>query len=326
MRDALLADFAAIAGVEVVTTCDPRVPLSSALVTVHEAQHPGSEWSLFERLCRECDAVYVLAPELDGELLRRCRLADSLNRRPLNCTPAAVELCGDKLALSDHLLKRGVPTIPAALRSDEIELPLVIKRRDGAGSQEIRLCRTRDELQSTPARDHFICQPYVAGRTLSVAAFVDAATGEPTDILPVAEQHLSDDGEFRYLGGAIPARRLPEFPELDQNIRMLIRETCRAVPGLRGYVGFDLIAPDTEPAGPVLVEINPRLTTSYVGYRRLTPGNLAGKLLDGSIELPFDDPLAARVEFTADGTVTWQPPEPRRSSAAPQSRGSIRRT
>ena len=45
-----------------------------------------------------------------------------------------------------------------------------------------------------------------------------------------------------------------------------------AIPGLWGYVGVDLI--DT-PAGPVVLEINPRLTTSYCGLGGVLGVNLA---------------------------------------------------
>jgi predicted ATP-grasp superfamily ATP-dependent carboligase len=44
----------------------------------------------------------------------------------------------------------------------------------------------------------------------------------------------------------------------------LAREIAAAMPGLWGIVGVDLIAAEQ---GPLLLEINPRLTTSYVGLR-----------------------------------------------------------
>ena len=54
---------------------------------------------------------------------------------------------------------------------------------------------------------------------------------------------------------------------------------CRSIPGLRGYVGVDLIIPSAESGRPVVVEINPRLTTSYLGYRALAENNLAEWML-----------------------------------------------
>jgi predicted ATP-grasp superfamily ATP-dependent carboligase len=76
------------------------------------------------------------------------------------------------------------------------------------------------------------------------------------------------------------------------------------VPGLRGYVGVDLIVPDDNPDRPIVVEINPRLTTSYIGYRRLTDDNLAARMLDADASPP---PIAWRegfVTFDAAGNTS----------------------
>jgi hypothetical protein len=55
-----------------------------------------------------------------------------------------------------------------------------------------------------------------------------------------------------------------------------------------GFVGFDLIASAGKPRVRIL-EANPRLTTSYVGYRRLTHENLAARMLFADVEAePID--------------------------------------
>jgi predicted ATP-grasp superfamily ATP-dependent carboligase len=111
------------------------------------------------------------------------------------------------------------------------------------------------------------------------------------------------DGRFAYLGGTIPAPRAGEE-----------RTLCRAVasvPGLRGFVGVDFIK--ERPSGKVIVlEINPRPTTSYVGLARLLPaGTLASawiETLEGSRN-GESDALARVVHacdgftFEADGTI-----------------------
>ena len=50
-----------------------------------------------------------------------------------------------------------------------------------------------------------------------------------------------------------------------------------ALPGLRGFVGIDVIA--SEGHAPVLIEINPRLTCAYVGLSRRLGRNLAREML-----------------------------------------------
>ena len=61
-----------------------------------------------------------------------------------------------------------------------------------------------------------------------------------------------------------------------------------------------------EPSGAddVVIEINPRLTTSYVGLRAATDGNLAAAMLavaqGQATSLSF---RPDRIEFDSDGTV-----------------------
>ena len=67
--------------------------------------------------------------------------------------------------------------------------------------------------------------------------------------------------------------------------------TCRALPGLRGYIGVDVILTESE---AVVIEVNPRLTTSYLGVRaalawRRGGANIAGLVIaacDGRAPAP----------------------------------------
>jgi predicted ATP-grasp superfamily ATP-dependent carboligase len=49
------------------------------------------------------------------------------------------------------------------------------------------------------------------------------------------------------------------------------------VPGLRGYVGIDLVWHPQR--GPVLIEINPRVTMAYVGLSAALDRNLAAAVI-----------------------------------------------
>jgi predicted ATP-grasp superfamily ATP-dependent carboligase len=182
------------------------------------------------------------------------------------------------------------------------QFPLVVKPRDGAGSQDtFFVCDERDFLRldeilrTTFGRPReAIVQPYVAGRSLSVAAIVDGVSGS-VQIFPTGQQHQSDDGRFQYRGGAIPAR-LPASVD----IAGLVTRVCRSIRGLSGYIGFDLILPADSPQ-PLFVEANPRLTTSYLGYRALAEENLAARILQPA---RADNPIAWKVEtivFKPDG-------------------------
>ena len=123
--------------------------------------------------------------------------------------------------------------------------------------------------------------------------------------LPACRQRLSDDGRFRYLGGSCPLE-----PALARRATSLAIRAIRSLADPLGYLGVDLVlGADPNGQDDVVIEINPRLTTSYVGLRAIASGNLAAAMLavaEGrTASLSFGD---GAVEFDADGTVRRLPP------------------
>lgn len=62
-----------------------------------------------------------------------------------------------------------------------------------------------------------------------------------------------------------------------QPLRRLAAQVARHVPGLRGFVGIDLVW--HAHFGPVLIEINPRVTCAYPGLSARLGRNLAGEIV-----------------------------------------------
>lgn len=250
MRDAVLDDVRHLPGVESVTTEDA---------------------ASYRRLARTADYTLVIAPEIGGELFALCRQVEEDGGQLLGPSSAAVALAADKLRLAEHLRARGVAT-PACVPADSsvsFPFPRVCKARDGAGSLATYL--VRDAVGWETARrqaGEMIAQPYVSGQAASVAFLLGPR--QQIALLPAA-QHLSADGHFRYLGGSVP---LPT--PLAERAVAAARPAVEAVEGLRGYVGVDVVLGD---GGDWVIEINPRLTTSYLGLRALCETNLAGAML-----------------------------------------------
>jgi predicted ATP-grasp superfamily ATP-dependent carboligase len=71
---------------------------------------------------------------------------------------------------------------------------------------------------------------------------------------------------------------------------VLAARIAAAVPGLWGCVGVDLIS---TPGGPVVLEINPRLTTSFSALRRATGLNAPAMVL-GLLESDRSEPDPTR--------------------------------
>ncbi|QDU36917.1 carbamoyl phosphate synthase-like protein [Maioricimonas rarisocia] len=303
---ALAADLARLEGIDVCTTWHAGLgnwPLPDVDAVMVKSAH--DEEAAFRQLAEGCDAAYVIAPELDNLLWQRCRTVEELGRS-LNSTLDAIALTSDKLRLFEHLRAAGVPKIPTQSLQNlgEPEFLCVVKPRFGAGSEEtfvVTDAAAFRQVSATVDADEMIVQPFVSGTPCSVGAFFDQG-GRLLTLLPPAAQHLSDDGRLKYAGGHCPLET-PHTAALNN----LVSAAAGAIDGLRGYVGFDLLIPHASPDQPLLVEINPRLTTSYLGYRALACDNLAAWLLPRT---PPTDALHwrnARVTFRPDGTIAEAP-------------------
>lgn len=309
MWRALVDDFSRVPGLQVATCLSERLwpPWQQGTlpqgVECFWTEH-SAEWSeVWGNVVAAVDAVLVIAPE-SGGLLND--LVATAGAKSLNCTPQAIVLCADKLRLAEHCGRHGIPTIPTVAENWETpprsgEFPCLIKPRDGAGCcltyavpNAAAWRRAAWLYANEPALA--LRQPSIEGRHLSIAALFREGTS--LDVFPMGEQQIAIDGrgKLSYDGGTIPA---DVESQLADRVTSLILDVARTVPGLRGYVGFDILVPRCTPQHPLLVEINPRLTTSYVGYRQLCEQNLAAAML-GLV----DGPLTWRpqvVEFDASG-------------------------
>lgn len=291
MRDAAAGDFWRVPGVSVVTLDGPL----------------ADEPVRFRTAAVGCDCALVIAPEFDGILADRCAWAAAAGCRLLGPSPAAVRLTADKLELARHWQAAGVPTPQTWPLDDTLERswrPIVSKPRYGAGSTSTYLLRRPEDLHtwvfdSGEPDVESVVQEYVPGRAASAAFLVNPASAVA---LPPAFQLLSSDGRFKFEGGELPIR-----PDLATRAEALGRRAIDCVEGLQGYVGVDLVLGDAgDGSRDCAIEINPRLTTSYLGLRRLADFNLAEVMLRGEPagELRWKP---GRVRFRPDGTLDYDP-------------------
>jgi predicted ATP-grasp superfamily ATP-dependent carboligase len=265
MRDAVVEDFGRVPGVEV-------VQLESDEPEGRDTEH--DIW----REAEECDWSLIIAPEPYGQLDRDASAVECSSSRLLGPSCAAIQFTSDKLALAEHWRAHGVRT-PATTEREPTAcegFPVVWKPRDGAGSADTFLIRDQFELAKAvamrdPARP-MILQEFVPGRAASVAFLCGPRGNFP---LVPCFQLLSDDGRFKYEGGELP---IPA--SLAERAVKLASRAVDCVPGLLGYIGVDLVLGDAEDGSrDYAIEINPRLTTSYIGLRALAGFNIAQAML-----------------------------------------------
>jgi tyramine---L-glutamate ligase len=289
MRDAVVADLARLPGARVVVV-ERRRDFPAALET--------------------SDAALVVAPEESGILERLCRQVERSGRTLLGPSSTAVRLLADKLGTARVLAAAGVPTprtralsfVSAAADLRNMILPFVLKPRDGCGSQGVTVVRHSrqidaaiDFVRRATRRHDLLAQEYVPGSPASVSLVVSAGTLD----LGLNRQRLKRGRTLTYLGGETfwPHARAGEALAAARGAVEALGGACR---GVRGYLGVDLVIGRT---GAIVIEVNPRLTTSYVGLRRSIRENLAALIVD-AIEgraLPDRITQVGRCRFGADG-------------------------
>lgn len=292
MLRALVGDLLDVPGVAVTVTRDARLaPLPPPVrsITVSDTRE---SWALWEELSRTVDAVWPIAPETDGAMERVCRLVEASDRRLLASRADAVAVTASKAATADALAEVGLPVVQtwraADLNDPPVDGPWVVKPDDGAGCADTLCLRDRAtwvQWRGAGDRSGFIVQPFVPGTPASLSMLCRDGRAWP---LTANRQDVALSGAaFSYRGGVVAG--LAWSPKL----RVLARGVAEALPGLFGSVGVDFIAGAD---GPVILEVNPRLTTSYVGLRRATGMNVAAAVLGLAQEPPLIPGPVERVE------------------------------
>lgn len=299
MLRAVAADLSEFA--QVVLPIDPRfaevAPAGAESVPLREED---SLWAQWIEASSGCDAALIIAPESDGVLAKGVAMLRAAGVNVIAGSGGFLRVASDKQLTAKRLLAAGVAHPPFMTLSEKKHLPeleacnrFVVKPRDGCGTQQIR---TFDSLEDARAEleQNLILQGWVTGRPVSVAMV--ASSTEQT-FLPAVAQLLTD-GTCDYAGGQGP------LDEEDQRraTTLAVRAVAAMPPTVRGFVGFDLILGESV-SDDYVIEVNPRLTTSYVGLRRMINGNLAARLFDietgpVSCSTPVDT-----VRWTPDGQV-----------------------
>lgn len=243
------------------------------------------------------DRVLVVAPEIDGilsNLVARLRVHRCVVIAP---SPHFVKVTSDKWetfrSLGEHIpqprtwLASDLDEVDSLDRSSECGYAL--KPRDGAGGGGcLKLeswSQVKEVVTSLESPENWIIQEWQSGKPCSVALLVDEAG--KLSVLGSSEQILRFDNDgFHYLGA-----RGPIANQATSDMESWCQQVVALIPGAFGWIGIDYVAGDSsaeadsgednngdngenvQSGSPhksrTLIEINPRLTTSYLLYRQV---------------------------------------------------------
>lgn len=293
MLEAVAVDAVQLPGCELTVLIDsrlppadrPRIPAGGSGYEVAG----GEELAALTAAAQAADGVILVAPETAGVLTDRlARLeATGLGDRIVGGPVGFVRAAADKQATCTQLAAAGVP-VPAGRPleageqlPEDFRLPAVLKARSSAGCDGLQVITAAADFQppAGPAR----LETLVAGTPASLACLCG-----PGNILPLLplEQLFTDEGPPTFCG----------LRPLNVGLRPRAqRLAVRAIEALalgtdsrpRGWVGVDMImGPRPDGRDDRVLEINPRLTTSFVGLSRGQPGGLIRPLLEQAAGRP----------------------------------------
>lgn len=282
MRDALAGDLADIGEIETVHLLHdarlrtPHIP-KQQLRVVSRFQSENPEIADF---VRQGIPVILIAPESGKTLCSLAQIVENLNGKLISPRFFVVHICTNKFQMNQHLRRHRVnvpvgislPGWPQPL--DPKLLPAILKPFDGCGSQGVQMIESWEELAAIDlgTEPNWLLEHFHRGTPLSVSVLMG-----PLGVLPLqpCTQRLSDDGRFTYLGGETPIAE-----HLAERAKKLAKAAAESLPPCRGYIGIDMVLGSAENGSQdVVIEINPRLTASYLILRQACEQNLAEAML-----------------------------------------------
>jgi predicted ATP-grasp superfamily ATP-dependent carboligase len=237
------------------------------------------------------DAYCIIAPETGQILQSIVRLVEKTEKISLNSDLQAIEKTANKTFFYETIQNLGITPKTEILNladglvennriiQKEIGYPVVLKPADGVGcsgvslvTEDAQLGKAIEKIMSLCSSTRLVAQQFIQGETASVSLI---STGKKAIALSLNKQNVileSPDSTSSYQGGSVPFDYW-----LRQKVFEVAEKVVEAFPGLKGYVGVDFIL--TEHKGYV-VEINPRLTMSYTGLRKISNFNVVDAMID----------------------------------------------
>jgi tyramine---L-glutamate ligase len=201
------------------------------------------------------DYVLPVLPEIDMSLYLYVKYLETNGINAVISNSQTIKICSDKLDFYKFCQKKNLLTIETykKYKSNLRNKLLLIKDRYGAGCSYIET--TKDIKNLKLIKEDKVIQPYIDGEDYSVSVYF---TKNNFYILTVNKQILKYRNNKARLSSIIVNVKPPSYLK----ITSLVSRIKDALPGLYGFAGIDIIIKGND---IFITEINPRLTTSFIG-------------------------------------------------------------
>ncbi len=274
MLNALLSDCSRISNIQLITSLDSRITLDASHLECYPINNAADYIQQVSMLANECDYVWVIAPESEGVLESLVAKLEKQGATVINCDSESIRLCGDKITCALYLEEAGIST-PKSLSLQDVQAysqRTIMKHRFGVGCEGLKICESGSEaLKYIDDFNQWIVQPYFEGEHLSLSML--CYSGEVI-ILSCNQQIFCGEQEPRLVACHVNA--VP----VNEQLETLAKNIAKTFPGLMAYVGVDLIQTCDD---YIVIDINPRLTSSYAGLSEVLGCNPAELCLQSVI-------------------------------------------
>lgn len=216
------------------------------------------------KLLRTFDLILPILPEQNMELYSYSEFLAEQNIKTLISSPDTIKVLSDKYEFSSFCLKHNIPCIPSYLSSQINAIPydtIIEKDRYGVGCSYVKKISKKDLIK----RKKMVYQPYIKGNHFSLCVYYEKQSFK---LLTLNEQDIVLDNNNIKLRSLKVNVKNSHYLEL----YTILRNIYKFLPGLYAYVGVDIIMTRDK---ILVVEINPRLTTSFTGISSTLGINLS---------------------------------------------------
>ncbi len=258
--------------------------------------------SIFRNAAEEADATLVIGPESNHQLFKFVNIAENSEVTSLNTKSKTISKLSDKASTYSRLESVGLP-VPRTLLvkdksgsddwandvSSDLGFPFVVKPVRGEGCSGASLVKRSDQSfealeRVTHASNEkcFLAQEFIAGLAASVSLISNGKKAVPISLnwqdIRLGEPKVGST----YEGGSTPRLHVLKDEAFS------LAEKAVTTFDLSGYVGVDIILTEDK---VILMELNPRLTTSYIAAREVVKTNLAEALVSVACNRALPDKI-----------------------------------
>ena len=305
MLRSIIEDFKNL-GFHITTLLDARIEFLSHYLKVDVVKSVELEEDFLKKYTdcvRNSNFCFVIAPEFSNILYNLTKIVKTNKKKLLSIDLNGIKLGASKLETYKFFIANGIDTpesyrIPVKgsfldidlilQKCDQLNSSIVIKPDDGAGSESVFYIERKDDVlpffesfnKTFDTNRKYILQEYIEGDPMSVSIINDQPLEKThknnLKILSINHQNLQITDstlDSVYLGGSTP---VDQFEQLRSQIEDILKRVDLSA--FKGYFGIDFVKKADDSLS--FIEINPRLTTSYVGIRNVLEFNPMELLLN----------------------------------------------